>query len=48
MAEAWPGWRSEEEKEHMFAQFDEARRIYQGFLSQAPTDSSQDGGTSRR
>ena len=44
MAEAWPGWRSEKEKEHVFAQFEQARRIYQGFLSQAPTDSSHEGG----
>ena len=35
MAEAWPGWRSDKEREHVFAQFDEARRIYQGFLSEA-------------
>jgi hypothetical protein len=47
MAEAWPGWRSEKEKEHVFAQFDEARRIYQGFLSQAPPAPTQGGGVSR-
>jgi hypothetical protein len=35
MAEAWPGWRSEKEKEHVFGQFEEAKRIYQGFLSEA-------------
>ena len=35
MAEEWPGWRSEKERAHVFAQFDEARRIYQGFLSEA-------------
>lgn len=29
MAEAWPWWRSEAEKKHVFAQFDEARAIYQ-------------------
>lgn len=29
MAEAWPGWRSEKERQHVFAQFDEAKRIYQ-------------------
>ena len=28
MAREWPGWRSEREKEHVFAQFEEARRIY--------------------
>jgi len=48
MAEAWPGWRSEKEKEHVFAQFEQARRIYQGFLSQAPTDSSPEGDASPR
>ena len=35
MAEEWPGWRSERERAHVFAQFDEARAIYQGFLSEA-------------
>ena len=29
MAEAWPGWRSPKERAHVFAQFDEAKRIYQ-------------------
>src|SRR5581483_7758558 len=28
MAEAWPWWRSEAEKRHVFAQFEEARSIY--------------------
>ncbi len=41
MAEAWPGWRSEKEKAHVFAQFDEARKIYQNFLTQAPTAPTQ-------
>jgi hypothetical protein len=27
-AEAWPGWRSQREKAHVYAQFDEARAIY--------------------
>ena len=35
MAEEWPGWRSEQERAHVFAQFDEARRIYEGFLAEA-------------
>ncbi len=35
MAEAWPGWRSEAEKEHVFSQFDEARAIYQRFADEA-------------
>ena len=40
MAEAWPGWRSDKEREHVFAQFDEARQIYEGFLRmpRAPGD----------
>jgi TolB protein len=29
MAEAWPGWRSDSEKRHVFAQFAEARQIYE-------------------
>ena len=40
MAEEWPGWRSEKERAHVFAQFDEARRIYQGFLSEAADEGS--------
>ena len=36
MAEAWPGWRSQKERDHVFAQFDEAKMIYQGFAEQAP------------
>ena len=32
MAEAWPHWRSEKEKAHVFRQFDEARAVYRGFL----------------
>ncbi len=28
MAEAWPGWRSAWEKEHVYEQFDEARDVY--------------------
>ena len=40
MAEEWPGWRSDKEREHVFAQFDEARQIYEGFLRmpRAPGD----------
>ncbi len=36
MAEAWPGWRSQKERDHVFAQFDEAKSIYEGFASEAP------------
>ena len=35
MAEAWPHWRSTAEEEHVYAQFDEARAIYEGFLEEA-------------
>ena len=35
MAEAWEYWRSDAEKAHVYAQFDEARAIYEGFLSEA-------------
>ncbi|MCY4026761.1 MAG: hypothetical protein OXH75_10680 [Acidobacteria bacterium] len=27
MADAWPGWRSERERAHVFSQFDEAREV---------------------
>lgn len=32
LANAWPGWRSESEKAHVFAQFDAAREVYRGKL----------------
>ncbi|MDE2660300.1 MAG: CehA/McbA family metallohydrolase [Acidobacteriota bacterium] len=35
MAEAWEYWRSEAEQQHVYAQFDEARAIYEGFLAEA-------------
>ena len=35
MAADWPGWRSDKEKSHVFAQFDEARRVYQRFAAEA-------------
>jgi TolB protein len=28
MAEEWPGWRSQREQDHVYAQFEEARQIY--------------------
>jgi TolB protein len=28
MAEAWPDWRSQKERDHVFAQFEEARQVY--------------------
>jgi hypothetical protein len=33
MAEAWPHWRSEKEKAHVLAQFDEARAVYRSFMN---------------
>ena len=34
-AAAWPDWRSDKEKAHVFAQFDEARAIYRRLLTEA-------------
>ncbi len=33
LADAWPGWRSETEKSHVFAQFEEARQLYRSKLN---------------
>ena len=35
MAEEWPGWRSDRERAHVFAQFDEARGVYERFAAEA-------------
>lgn len=35
LTDAWPGWRSPKEKEHVYAQFDEARKIYRQFVTEA-------------
>ena len=35
MAEEWPGWRSQAEQDHVYAQFEEAREIYRGFRAEA-------------
>lgn len=40
-AQAWPGWRSEKEKAHVFAQFDEARSIYERLAAEAKETSSR-------
>jgi hypothetical protein len=37
LAEKWPGWRSRKEKDHVYAQFDEARAIYRKLLQEAET-----------
>ncbi len=39
MAEDWPGWRSDREKAHVFAQFEEARQVY--LTRRAEADPSQ-------
>jgi hypothetical protein len=35
LAEQWTGWRSQPEKDHVYAQFEEARAIYRGFKAEA-------------
>jgi hypothetical protein len=35
LADAWPWWRSDAEKQHVFAQFDEAKRIYERLAAEA-------------
>jgi hypothetical protein len=35
MADAWSGWRSEQEKSHVFSQFEEAREIYRQLMVEA-------------
>ncbi len=38
MAEAWPDWRSQKERDHVFAQFREARQTYERLASEASLD----------
>ena len=33
LAEQWPGWRSQQEKDHVYTQFDEARAVYRNKLN---------------
>lgn len=35
LAEAWPGWRSQKEKTHVYTQFDAARAVYKAFRDEA-------------
>ncbi len=35
LADAWPWWRSQQEKDHVYAQFDEARAIYAKLAAEA-------------
>jgi hypothetical protein len=39
LTDQWPGWRSQKEKDHVYAQFDEARAVYRRCLSEAATTS---------
>ncbi len=43
MAAAWPGWRSPKEKDHVFAQFEQAREVYRRFAAEAgqPTQAAR-------
>ena len=34
LADAWPGWRSQKEKDHVYAQFEEARQVYRRFAAE--------------
>jgi hypothetical protein len=35
MAEVWPGWRSQDEEDHVYAQFEEAREVYRTLKAEA-------------
>jgi hypothetical protein len=35
LADAWPGWRAEKERAHVFAQFDDAREVYRRFARES-------------
>jgi len=35
MAEEWPGWRSQAEKDHVYAQFEQAREVYRQLKAEA-------------
>ena len=35
MAEQWPWWRSPKERDHVFAEFNEARRVYKRLAAEA-------------
>jgi TolB protein len=41
LAQAWPGWRSQKEKDHVYGQFNEARAVYKKFLQEAGSTSEQ-------
>jgi len=48
MARQWPGWRSEKEKSHVFAQFEEARNIYRQRAAEAGAAAPSSGGSQAR
>lgn len=48
MAREWPGWRSDREKEHVFAQFEEARRVYRRRGAEAGNGATDDGAAGGR
>jgi len=35
LAEAWPDWRSQAEKDHVYGQFEQARNVYRAFKAEA-------------
>ncbi len=41
MAEEWPGWRSQKEQDHVYAQFAEARAVYRKFAEEADAIAKQ-------
>jgi hypothetical protein len=43
MAEDWPGWRSQKEKDHVYAQFEAARRVYRQLAAEATAPADGDG-----
>ncbi len=38
LAEAWPWWRSQQEQDHVYAQFDEARAVYRKLAAEAEAE----------
>ena len=38
MAEKWPSWRSQKERQHVFSQFEEARRVYQRLAAKSSSN----------
>ena len=48
MAEEWPGWRSDREREHVYAQFEEAREVYRRRGAEAGGSSGDTDGAAAR